>query len=250
MKGIYSKDYVIDTFTSNSHKRLGLLGLVGILQDIATFHAKDAGFGHEEMLEKSVFWVLIRKSIKMKKWPALFSTITVKTWSRLPDSYYAYRDFEIYSQDELIGTATTTWVTLNAQTRRPTEIPLKNLPLDIRSDKALDYEASKVEVSIEEKDLEKVCRFHTRNSDLDLNGHVNNTKYSQWVLDSIDFQYHSTHVVTEYHINFLSEVKLGDEIEVYKDLSHSDEHSRVSYLGRVPGARKPSMLVQCLYSTH
>ncbi len=244
MEAIYSKDYIVDTFTSNSHKRLGLLGLVGILQDIASFHSKDAGFGTEEMLSKGVFWALIRKSIKMQKWPALFSLITVKTWSRMPDSFYAYRDFEIYHEGELIGSATTTWVTLNVKSRRPCELPLEDLTITPRTQGCLDYFASKVKFS---EQLSQVTEFTTRNSDLDLNGHVNNTKYTQWILDSVDYKHHDSKLISEYHINFLSEVKLGDKIEVYRDSENSDALSKVSFVGKVPDHKKPSMVVALHY---
>lgn len=244
METIYSKDYIVDTFTSNSHKRLGLLGLVGIFQDIATFHALDAGFGHEEMLSKGVFWALIRKSIKMQSWPELFSKITVKTWSRMPDLFYAYRDFEVYHNGELIGSATTTWVTLELERRRPCEIPLKDLPISPRVDGVLDYLAEKVEFS---DNLTSRAEFTTRNSDLDLNGHVNNTKYTQWILDSIDYKHHDAVLISEYHINFLSEVKLGDTVEVFRDEGNSDSTESVTFVGRVAERRKPSMVVGLKY---
>ncbi len=246
MQAIYTKEYSIDTFTSNSHKRLGLLGLVGILQDIATFHARDAGFGHDEMMERGVFWVLIRKSIKMSRWPSIFSKIKVKTWSRVPNSFYAFRDFEIYCDDELIGTASTTWVTLEIKKRRPTEIPLEQLPITPRVEGILDYEAKKVPFS---EHLSLVSTFQTRNSDLDLNGHVNNTKYTQWILDSIDYSLHNEKIISEYHINFLNEVKLGDSVEVYKDTQTSSSDSSVTFIGKVPGQVKPSMIVNCLYTS-
>ncbi len=244
MDSIYSKEYIIDTFTSNSYKRLGLLGLTGILQDIATFHAKDAGFGHEEMLNKGVFWALIRKSIKMNHWPELFTKIEVKTWSRLPESFYAYRDFEIYQDGQLIGSATTTWVTLELQKRRPCEIPLKDIPISPRKEGVLNYSAKKVDFS---DNLTWITDFTTRNSDLDLNGHVNNTKYGQWILDAIDFRHHENKLISEYHINFLSEVKLGDKIDVFRDELNSDSSSKVTFLGRVPEHRKPSMVVNLEY---
>ena len=244
MEAVYSKDYIIDTFTSNSHKRLGLYGLVGIMQDIAIFHALDAGFGHEDMLKRGVFWALIRKSIKMHEWPALFTKITVKTWSRMPDSFYAYRDFEIYCEDELIGTATTTWVTLDIKKRRPTELPLKDLPITPRVEGVLDYFASKVTFTDQ---LEHVTSYQTRNSDLDLNGHVNNTKYTQWILDSIDYGLHDEKIISEYHINFLNEVKLGDKVDVLRDTQETDGLSKVTFVGKVPHQRKPSMVVNCLY---
>ncbi len=42
-------------------------------------------------------------------------------------------------------------------------------------------------------------------SDLDMNNHVNNTRYVKWILDSIPIEYHNTMKVNEFEINFLNE---------------------------------------------
>jgi acyl-ACP thioesterase len=53
-----------------------------------------------------------------------------------------------------------------------------------------------------------------RNSDLDLNGHVNNTRYAQWILDSAPPEAHRTYRVERYEVNFLAEIQLGDAVAI------------------------------------
>lgn len=242
-EAIFKKDYEVNTFTTNPAKRLGVLGLVGILQDIAAIHAEKMGFGYDQMLERGSFWVLARQSIHISHWPELFSPLEVRTWSREPKGFNAYREFEILSGDQKIADCTTTWVALDVEKRRPVEIRRDNLPFFPRTEGLLDYEAKKLMISREVSDLELRGSFATRNSDLDLNGHVNNTKFSQWVIDSIPFERHTEFKVTGYHINFLSEVKLDDEVIVFKDLKNSTDTNHV-FVGFSKNKEKPAFIVE------
>ncbi len=240
---IFTKNYEVNTFTSNSAKRLGLLGLVGVLQDIAAIHAEKMGFGYDQMLERGSFWVLARQSIRITDWPELFSPLEVQTWSREPKGFNAYREFEVHSSNGKIADCTTTWVALDVVKRRPMEIPRDNLPFSPRLEGLLDYEAKKLMATREASELELRKSFETRNSDLDLNGHVNNTKFSQWVIDSIPFERHTEFKVTGYHINFLSEVKLNDEVSVFKDSTNSTESNHI-FVGLLKNKEKPAFIVE------
>jgi len=69
-----------------------------------------------------------------------------------------------------------------------------------------------------------LAEFKVRNSDIDQNNHVNNTKYSQWVLDAVPFELHRDHQIQSYSINFLAETKLGDVVKIQKGpRQYSDE---------------------------
>ena len=61
-----------------------------------------------------------------------------------------------------------------------------------------------------------VADFKVRISDLDVNSHVNNVKYTQWALDMMRERDHREWVIQEYDINFLSETFLGDTMQGYK----------------------------------
>ena len=57
--------------------------------------------------------------------------------------------------------------------------------------------------------------FEVRNSDIDLNHHVNNVKYAQWILDALPIEILRTGAnLVGYEVNFLAEAKIGDQIKI------------------------------------
>ncbi|MFM6927937.1 MAG: acyl-[acyl-carrier-protein] thioesterase, partial [Bdellovibrio sp.] len=67
------------------------------------------------------------------------------------------------------------------------------------------------------------ARFRVRNSDLDINQHVNNCKYAQWILDSIPYDLHKSLKLNSYSVNFLAETYLGDKVEVDRSVQTAND---------------------------
>lgn len=209
---IFEKEYSVNSINININKHLGLFGMLGILQDVSTIHAEQLGLGFEYMEKNNSFWVLTQQKLKMNTWPKWQDVLTIKTWPRGSDGLKANRDFEILLKGKKIGECVTTYMVIDGHTRRPVRADLgeeieKSCPKDV-----LELSPEKVRVP-EEATLEK--SIEVRNSDLDMNNHVNNTKYSQWILDTIPIHYHRSVNLLEFDINFISEARLGDHIDIY-----------------------------------
>ncbi|WP_372656109.1 acyl-[acyl-carrier-protein] thioesterase, partial [Halobacteriovorax sp.] len=192
---IFEKEYSVNSINININKRLGLFGMLGILQDVSTIHAEVLDLGFEFMEKNNSFWVLTQQKLKMNTWPKWQDILTIKTWPRGSDGLKANRDFEIFLEGQKIGECVTTYMVIDGHTRRPVRADLgeeveKSCPKDV-----LDFIPIKVHVP-EEARVEKT--IEVRNSDLDMNNHVNNTKYSQWILDTIPLQYHRSVKVLEF----------------------------------------------------
>lgn len=208
----YSKKYLINSYNINPLKNLGLFGTLQFLEDIAGLHADELGLGYQQMVEQDAFWVLTRQKLQMKKWPKWKDEIEIRTWSREPKGLSAFRDYEILNNNEVIGECTTSWMVLDGVERRPMKINRTPEQLNSRKeDECLKISTEKV---IFKNDPMNVIKFTVRNSDLDMNLHVNNTKYAQWALNSIPFDKHRTMQLVSYDINFLGEAYLNDEINV------------------------------------
>ncbi|MCM2281646.1 MAG: thioesterase [Bdellovibrionaceae bacterium] len=231
---IYTHTYPISSFLVNTQKRLGLFGLLNLLQDTAWLHATELGHGYEEMLKDGTAWVLTRQRLEMEAWPTWGDSITIRTWVRPIHGFFATRDLEIYLPQkggtapppgrgsfdasasdsgigQKIGQSTTSWLTMDIRTRKPTEVRWKGRAEEFRTDGALNLTPMKIEL----KDgLQPLARFQVRNSDLDLNGHVNNTRYAQWLLDAISLDAHQNFNLHAYDVNFIAETKSGDVIEI------------------------------------
>ena len=54
---------------------------------------------------------------------------------------------------------------------------------------------------------------------LDRNGHMNNTRYMDWVDDLLPSGFHETHPVQEFTVCYLNEAREGDCIQIGYELS-------------------------------
>ncbi len=198
----FKKDF---TFTH----RFTLTDLLLCLQDVAIDHAEVMGVGYSNMIKTQMFWVLSRQKIIMSAWPASFN-LTVVTWSRPLKGISATRDFEIYCDEEKIGECSTRWMVLDAINRRPAKPVIDFEKVVTRQDSHLSFDAEKVDILMNGTELRK---HQVMVSDLDINNHVNNTKYTEWILEAYQTQNEMSRPLV-YEINFLSETHLDDLVSI------------------------------------
>ena len=226
-KTIFTETYKVRSTQVNLNNQLGLYGVLGMLQDIAAEHASYLGFGYKQLVQKGFFWALIQQKLKMNYWPQWNERITVKTWSLPVQGVYAFREVELYYNDQKIGECASTWITMDIATRRPIELTEQQEIFHPRTDGGLN-------------------QFKVRVSDLDVNAHVNNVKYTQWALDMMTERNHREFTIKEYDINFLSETFMGDEMQGFKSKGRylDDAHNLVElyhYAQKIGGA-KPAFI--------
>lgn len=207
---LFTHTYPVSSFLVNAQQRLSLVNLLNLLQDVAWLHATALGHGVEAMLRDGHAWVLTRQFLHMPdRWPLWGEEVTIRTWLRPVEGMVANRDFDIWLDDQLLGTACSGWMSIDLQTRRA--VPF-DLPPDVfRSEGLLERSPQKI---LPLADAEPLAVFRVRNSDLDGNGHVNNVRYAQWIVDALPLQDTRMHVVRDYEVNFLAEARPGDEVEI------------------------------------
>ncbi len=205
---VWTQEHVGRSYLADGTNRLGLTALLNLLQDAAWEHATHLGHGHEAMLAERLIWVLFRQKVAMERWPAWGAALQVRTWVRPTKGSIALRDFELLSGGEVVGVATTSWLLVDAETRRPSRRSVAELSVEFRRDHALELEAPKLALRA---DLVERHVHDVRRGDLDLNRHVNNVRYAQWSLDALP---DDGLALAGYEVNFLAEVGAGDRIGI------------------------------------
>lgn len=61
-------------------------------------------------------------------------------------------------------------------------------------------------------------------SDIDVNGHLNNSKYIDFIMDCFSFENHKRYRVKSIQINYMNEALPDDAILICKDVSKFDEN--------------------------
>ncbi len=139
--------------------------------------------------------------------------ISVETWGKGTDRLFGLRDFVMYSASrEKLVSATSAWLIVDRKTLRVQRIESLKKNFPAQSDRnELDVKLEKIESRpVGPTGLEYVVRY----SDLDVNKHVNSSKYMQWILDSFPVEFVEKRSLRTFEINYLSEAQLGDTIVV------------------------------------
>jgi acyl-ACP thioesterase len=161
-----------------------LPALCSLFQEVAGNHALMLNFDISQLHEQNLTWVLHRMDIKISRFPDWRETITIETWPAAGDALRAYRDYRILDENGTqIGCCLSYWMMMNLKTRRPTRMPKEVLELRLDEiEHVLPLKKDRPR-PIKQTDVQK--NFSVRRADLDMNKHVNNSKYLEWMLENL-----------------------------------------------------------------
>jgi len=211
----WEESFKIRTYDVDFNDKVKLSSIFNFMQEAATNHADHLNVGFKELLEEGLFWVLSRVIIEVVDFPRLGDKIKVETWPKGTNKLFALRDFKIYnSENEVIAKATTAWLMIDSEKMRPQrpKVFVEKIPY-FRDTHAL----LELPVKIQEPQMKDVVfNKKVRYTDVDINNHMNNVKYVELVIDSFCQNTFKEKQIHKMQINFLSECRFEDEIQVLK----------------------------------
>ena len=218
MENLHIDYYDITSYHVDFKQHLSPVSLFCFLQESAVKHAHSKGFGLSHLAERNELWVLAKMHVRIRRMPDWMEKIRSETWGKEPELLTAFRDFEFFDTDnQSIICATSSWHILNRQTHRPT--PLSHFADDfpVMNRHAIEEKPHKIQIPVSNAVRSKVQAILP--SDIDMNLHVNNTKYVQWAIDCVPFAFQKQHTISEISVNFLSEARMGEHyyIETYQN---------------------------------
>lgn len=197
-------------------KKLKLSAAFNYFQEIAGLHSDQLGIGFNTIQkERGVVWVLIRIRMDIMKYPIWNDEITVETWPQIPRKFDFDRDFLIKDMHgNTIAKAVSTWVILDAETHnlRKSEVIAIDYP-PIINERAIDCILGKLKPSSEpEIAYKRVIGC----SDIDMNGHLNNSKYIDFIMDCFTMDELKKYHAQSIQVNYMSEALPGDTVILRK----------------------------------
>lgn len=206
---VWNEHYKVTSFLVNLRKQAGLYSVLNFIQDVGWQHSFQLGI----QLPKTQGWVFTRQKLMMTAWPFWNDVVTVKTWLRQPEGAFIFRDYELFVGDKQIGTCTSSFTVMDLETRKLALQDWSQFPIFWQNpEQTLSAKPEKVPL---QPNCRKLSEFEVRNSDYDLNEHVNNTRYAQWILDSLSIDKLKGGVLLKgYEVNFLAEMKLGNVVSI------------------------------------
>ena len=158
--------------------------------------------------------------MEFENYPIGVYDLTIKTEPRGYNKLFAYRGFELYDKEVLLGKVFSVWSVVDINTRMT--VPVANVITD--NPKMVAYEKREDDLAfskIRPSAIPTISKeFEVRYNDLDVNGHANNGNYIIWALEPLDFRFKSEHKLKTLDLMFKKEAKYGEKVIVeveYKD---------------------------------
>lgn len=210
--GIWTEDHVVRSYEVDPCGRLSVVSFCNYMQEAASNHAHALGVSIHQLVHQNVTWVLSRLAIRIRSCPEWGETIRVHTWPSGTRGPFSLRDFRLTGKnDRPLGESVSAWLLINAKTR----LPLRRVPFvserlpHVKEEHPLSNDLGKLP-GLDGFDHEEA--FRVRRSDLDLNRHVNNVRYIEWVLESIPAGIPDHAVLTDLEVNYIAEAFSGDRV--------------------------------------
>ncbi len=219
MQPIYTKEFQIHDWASDRFGRLKPSALLYFIQEVSGIHESSLGASHEILAEKNLFWAVLRCKVQISRIPHTGETIRLETWP-LPTTRVAYpRSVVAYDKNGTeIFRAISLWVLMDSTTR--------TMVLPGKSGIIVPGTLQGGELTVPGSLIPKVYKNQTsrtvRFTDLDANGHMNNTRYLDWIYDVLPSQFHSEHTLRELTICYLSEAREGQTLDMNWELAEGN----------------------------
>ena len=205
--------FVVNSNDIDGNLEIKLSSLTRYMQQVATDNACDIGFGHKQLSKERHMWVIIRMQMHINRLPKLDEEFYISTHPGDSKAFLYFRHFEVYDvHNKLLAVASSSWVVLNYDTRKVVIRPF---------DKPIPSETNKDDIPLPEKVVGQAPNLvdsrKARYSEVDMNGHINNTRYVDYIQDMHDTAFFKENRISKILINFEKEIKEGDQISLFSN---------------------------------
>lgn len=184
-----------------------------ILQDAATEHATAIGVGWDVLDSHGMLWVLSKINLVFhRRVTVKDGKFTLYTWPLAPDRFFSERCYAAVDENgDRLFSATSLWMIISRDDRKIMSAETMNQFCNCEYSE-VHCDAPNVFERVRKDENFNFCyEKYIRRSDLDKNGHVNNTNYIVFASDVLS----PDETVTAAEIVYHKELKLGDGVRIF-----------------------------------
>ena len=214
MEPIYTQSFEVTDNCVDCFGRLKTSSILYFVQEVAGKHFDLISMDYDALAAKGMIWAIIRQKVQVTRLPLRGETIRLETWP-MPTTRVAYpRSVVAYDEEgSEVFRSISIWVLMDIESR--------SMVLPGKSGISVVGTLRGGELAAPGSLSPKVLRSHRTRpvcfTDLDRNGHMNNTRYMEWIDDLLPSAFHSAHSPREFTVCYLSETREGQELELHWD---------------------------------
>lgn len=211
MQPIFEQDFDINDAAVDRYGRLKPSMILFYAQEVAGHHCNILSVDYDTLARRRMFWAVTRHRVQITRLPLSGETIHVETWP-MPTTRVAYpRSMVAYDkQGNELFRSISLWVLVDLDTRSmilPGKSGVEVIGTLRGSELAVPHTLLP---SVMDHSVQRTVRF----TDLDRNGHMNNTRYLDWINDLLPSDFHAEHPFREFTICYHTEAREGQTLNL------------------------------------
>lgn len=216
MEPIYVKEFEVSPVAVDQFGRLKASRLLAYLQDVAGDHSAILGTDQNQLMDKNLFWAVIRHRVQITRLPGSGEKLRIETWP-MPTTRTAYpRSTIAYdAQGNECFRSISLWILMDTRTRAMV-LPGKS---GVEVSGLLRGCELQAPSSMLPREMAQCQERIVRYTDLDINGHMNNCRYLDWVEDLLPSAFHQQHEIRGFTLCYMSEVRESEPVQLHWELS-------------------------------
>lgn len=219
MQKKWDEIFRVHSYEVDFNNKAKLSSIFNFMQEAAVGHAVELHLTYDEMARRGLYWVMAKARIDIVNLPVVEGKIRVETWIKATTRLYFHREFIIYnihenSHEEISAKASTDWVILDRVNKRIQRTNVLEEFNSVLLDRhAIEEPLGKI---LAGGDAEPVYEKEVKYSDIDVNRHVNNARYLDFIMDAVPAAFHEDKKVKSLQVNYKHECRLGEKIRVLR----------------------------------
>ena len=211
MDHFYQQNFTITDNCVDCFGRLKPSMILYYVQEVAGRHFDRISMDYDALAQKGMIWAIIRQKVQITRIPQRGETIRVETWP-MPTTRVAYpRSVVAYdAEGNEVFRSISIWVLMDIRSRSMI-LPGKSGVSVVGTLRGNELTAPN---ALPAKNLLNHRNRPVCFTDLDRNGHMNNTKYMDWIDDLIPSAFHQEHDLKELTVCYMSEAREGQELSM------------------------------------
>ena len=223
-----------DMADMNGHIKLPDVILLSL--QVSGMQSIELGVSDKTILEDyNLVWIITDYDIEVVRLPRFAEEITIETEALSYNRLFCYRRFTIYDEagQELIHMMAT-FVLMDRDSRKVHAVePEIVAPYQSEFDKKLIRGPKYANL---EEPISK--NYHVRFYDLDMNGHVNNSKYLDWIFEVMGADFLTQYIPKKINLKYVKEVRPGGVITSSYALNGLESNHQVTSDGDINAQAK------------
>jgi acyl-ACP thioesterase len=206
---IYEKNVLIRSEQVDMTRHLRMSDLFRLLEEASIAHTEQLGCTRDKTLDRGLLWIITRQSVEISDLPAYDDEIIVRSWQGEMQHVFFPRFYEIERAGDILVKGQALWMLMKEDDR--SMVMPEDYGISIPGRPGADDMILPAIVIPKDAEEKASRRMATRFSQIDINGHMNNTRYFDVIDDLLWGDGDQLRVPRAVLANYLSELRLGDD---------------------------------------